>query len=322
MKSAVLYKTGGPENFVIEDRPIPFPGANQVLIKVRAFGLNRSELMTRKGLSPGVQFPRVLGIECVGEIELDPSGEFRKGRRVAALMGEMGRQYDGSYAEYTVVPKSIVFPFESNLPWEQLGAFPEMFQTVFGSLHLGLKIISGETLLIRGATSSIGMLATQLAKNAGLTVIGTTRNTTKENLLRENGVDEIVIDDGNISEKIKAKFGEGVDKVLEMVGTSSLPDSLRCAKPGGIVCMTGMLSEQWSIPHFAPMDFIPAMVLLTVYDSGQIKVNAKHFQNFLIEVESGLIRLNVSHVFPVDQIADAHRLMEQNAASGKIVIVT
>jgi NADPH:quinone reductase len=322
MKAVALYKAGGPENFIIEERPIPFPGDNQVLIKVRAFGLNRSELMTRKGLSPSVRFPRVLGIECVGEIEVDPSGEFRKGQQVAALMGEMGRQYDGSYAEYTVVPKSIVFPFESNLPWEQLGAFPEMFQTTFGSLHLALKIIGGETLLIRGATSSIGILATQLAKKAGLTVIGTTRNTAKENLLKENGVDEIIIDDGNIAEKVKTRFTKGVDKVLELVGTNSLLDSLNCARPGGTVCMTGMLSEQWSIQSFAPMDFIPATVLLTVYDSGQVKVDGKHFQNFLSEIEAGSINLNISHVFSVNQIADAHRLMEQNAASGKIVIVT
>ena len=322
MKTAVLYKAGGPENFIIEDRPIPFPKDNQVLIRVKAFGLNRSELMTRKGLSPGVQFPRVLGIECVGEIEFDPSGEFKKGQRVAALMGEMGRQYDGSYAEYAVVPKSIVFPFESNLPWEQLGAFPEMFQTVYGSLHLALKIVAGETLLIRGATSSIGTLATQLAKKAGLTVIATTRNSAKANLMKENGADEIVIDDGNISNKVKLKFPEGVDKVLELVGTPSLRDSLECAKMGGTVCMTGMLSEQWSLADFAPMDFIPATVHLTVYDSGQVKVAATHFQNFLNDVESGQVRLNISHVFLVDQIADAHRLMEQNAASGKIVIVT
>ena len=186
MKAAVIYAPGGPEKFVIEQRQIPGAAAGQVLVKVKAFGLNRSELMTRKGLSPSVRFPRVLGIECVGEIEHDPSGEYARGQQVAALMGEMGRDYDGSYAEYTVLPKRIVFPFTSGLPWEQLGAFPEMFQTVFGSLHLALNIVKGETLLIRGGTSSIGMLATQIAKNFGLTVIATTRNMEKEKILKEN----------------------------------------------------------------------------------------------------------------------------------------
>jgi NADPH2:quinone reductase len=139
MKAIVLHQPGGPENFVIEERPIPTPGTGQVLIKVKAFGLNRSELMTRKGLSPGVQFPRVLGIECAGEVVADPSGEFEPGQKVAAFMGEMGRAYDGSYAEYTVLPKSILISFDSTLPWEVLGATPEMFQTVYGSLHTALE---------------------------------------------------------------------------------------------------------------------------------------------------------------------------------------
>lgn len=321
MKSAVLYKAGGPENFVIEERPIPVPDADQVLIKVKAFGLNRSELMTRKGLSPSVRFPRVLGIECVGEVEIDPSGEYKKGQRVAALMGEMGRQYDGSYAEYTIVPKSIVLPFESHLPWEQLGAFPEMFQTVYGSLHMALGISKGETLLIRGGTSSIGMLAIQMAKSFGLTVIATTRNAEKEKILKENGADAVLIDDGQLASKVKERFKNGIDKVLELVGTSLLKDSLRCMKPGGIVCMTGMLSEQWSIPDFVPMDYIPATVKLTVYDSGQIKINTEHFQDFINDVEARKIRLNVSKVFSLDRIAEAHQLMESNNASGKIVAI-
>jgi NADPH:quinone reductase len=321
LKAATLYKAGAPENFVVEDRPTPVPDVDQVLIKIKAFGLNRSELMTRKGLSPSVIFPRVLGIECVGEIEIDPSGEFKKGQRVAALMGEMGRQYDGSYAEYTVVPKSIVLPFTSPLPWEQLGAFPEMFQTVYGSLHMALEISKGETLLIRGGTSSIGMLAAQMAKNFGLKVIATTRNPEKEKIIMENGADEVLIDDGQLSSKVKSRFNNSIDKVLELVGTSSLKDSLRCVKPGGVVCMTGMLSEQWSINDFAPMDYIPATVKLTVYDSGQIKIKPEHFQDFINDVEAGKIRLNVSKVFTLDRIAEAHQLMESNGAAGKIVVI-
>jgi NADPH:quinone reductase len=183
MKAAVLYTAGRAENFKLEERPVPIPKEGQVLVKVKAFGLNRSELMTRKGFSPSVKFPRVLGIECVGEVEADPSGELEKGQQVAACMGGMGREYDGSYAQYTLLPKTILFPFRSILSWEELGAIPEMFQTVYGSLHLSLGIQAGETLLIRGGTSSIGMLATQMAKNAGLTVIATTRNAQKKAFL-------------------------------------------------------------------------------------------------------------------------------------------
>ncbi|MCQ6957597.1 zinc-binding alcohol dehydrogenase family protein [Mucilaginibacter aquariorum] len=322
MKAAVLKQAGGPENIVVEDRAIPAPSEGWVLIKVKAFGLNRSELMTRKGLSPGVKFPRVLGIECVGEVKDDPSGEFKPGQKVAAFMGGMGRDFDGGYAEYAVLPKHLLMPFNSNLAWEQLGAMPEMFQTVYGSLHLALKIQPGETLLIRGGTSSIGMLASQLAKNYGLTVIATTRSGQKEDLLLKNGADHVVIDDGDIQQKIKEIISSGVDKVLELVGTSALRDSLACIAPGGTACMTGMLAEQWSVADFAPMDFMPAAVSLTTYDSGQIRVSDKHFQEFINDVESGAVKLKIGRVFSLLQIAEAHKLMEDNSAGGKIVVVT
>lgn len=322
MKAAVIYEPGGPENFIIEERPIPEPQVGWVLIKVKAFGLNRSELMTRKGLSPNVEFPRVLGIECVGEVEHDPSGVLQRGQKVAAFMGEMGRQFDGSYAEYSVLPKSLLCPFESTLPWEQLGAIPEMFQTVYGSLYLALKIKQGETLLIRGGTSSIGLLAGQLAKISGLSVTATTRNPERTELLLINGADHVIIDDGDIAEKLKALYPYGVSKVLELIGTVTLKDSLKCAAEGGIVCVTGMLSEQWSFTDFAPMAYIPATVALTVYDSGQIRVDQPSFQQFLKDVEAGDIKLPIGRVFKLDEIAEAHKLMDSNSAGGKIVVLT
>ncbi|NID09622.1 zinc-binding alcohol dehydrogenase family protein [Fibrivirga algicola] len=322
MKAAVLYRPGSADELILDERPIPAPADGQVLVRVRAFGLNRSELMTRKGLSPDVRFPRVLGIECVGEVENDPSGQYAKGQRVMAMMGGMGRDFDGSYAEYTVVPKAITYPFNSTLPWEILGAIPEMFQTVYGSLHLALGIKSGETLLIRGGTSSVGMLATQLAKNAGLTVIATTRNPQKEKALLDNGASHVLIDDGHLADKVRALFPEGVDKTLELVGTSTLGDSLHCIKPGGTGCMTGMLAESWSIADFAPMEFIPATVRLTIFDSGQIRSSVPVCQEFIREVETGQVKLAVSQVFRLDQIVDAHRFMKQNQGTGKIVVLT
>lgn len=322
MKAAVLPRPGGADQFQLEERLLPTPQLGHVLLRVRAFGLNRSELMTRKGLSPNVQFPRVLGIECVGEVVEDATGEYSPGQQVAAVMGGLGRDYDGSYAEYTVVPKSILYPFRSHLSWAQLGAIPEMFQTVYGSLHLALKVQVGETLLIRGGTSSIGLLAAQLARNAGLTVLATTRQAAKTNLLTANGAAHVLIDDGHLREPVRALFSQGVDKVLELVGATTLKDSLACIKPGGIGCMTGMLSESWSIPDFAPMEFIPATVSLTVYDSGQVTVPAQELQAFINSVETGQVQLGIGRTFSLDQIVEAHQLMESNEAGGKIVVIT
>lgn len=322
MKAVVIHHPGPPDRLELEEWPLPIPGDGQVLVRVRAFGLNRSELMTRKGYSPNVQFPRILGIECTGEVESDPSGEYAKGQRVLALMGGMGRDYDGSYAEFTVLPKSLLHPVQSTLPWDILGAIPEMFQTAYGSLYLALGIQPGETLLIRGGSSSVGMLATQLAHLAGLTVLATTRNPQKENALRANGAMHVLIDKGTLNESLRAIFPARVDKVLELVGTSSLHDSLSCLKPGGTACMSGMLAESWTLSEFAPMEFIPATVRLTVYDSGQITSPTAVFQEFIQQIEAGQVKLSISQVFSLDQIVEAHRFMESNQGAGKLVVLT
>ncbi|MBD2756710.1 zinc-binding alcohol dehydrogenase family protein [Spirosoma validum] len=321
MKAAVIYRPGSPEEFILKDRPIPTPAEGQILVRVKAFGLNRSELMTRKGYSPGVQFPRVLGIECVGEVESDPSGQYAKGQKVMALMGGMGRDFDGSYAEYTLLPKHLLRPFQSELPWVVLGAIPEMFQTAYGSLYPALAVQGGETLLIRGGTSSVGMLTTQLASLAGLTVLATTRNPKKESALRTNGAAHVLIDSGTLNEAVRTIYPEGVDKVLELVGTSTLRDSLRCLKPGGTGCMSGMLAESWTIPDFAPMEFIPATVRLTTYDSGQVTSPAAVFQDFIRQVETAQVKLAVSRTFTLDQIVAAHQFMDSNQGAGKIVVL-
>jgi NADPH2:quinone reductase len=322
MNAAVLYAAGGPDNFVLENRPVPVAKPGGVLVKVRAFGLNRSEIMTRKGYSPDVTFPRILGIECVGEIAKDPSGEYQEGQKVAAFMGHMGRHYDGSYAEYTVLPKEILIPFKSELSWDILGAVPEMFQTAYGSLHIALKIKAGETILIRGGTSSVGLLAAQIAKAAGLHIISTTRDEAKRKLLFDNGADEVLIDNGQLFEQITENALQKIDKVLELIGTITLKDSLKCVVAGGAVCMTGMLSEKWSINDFDPMGYIPAAVNLTVYDSGQIRVSDELFRQFLADIENGIVTPAIKRTFQLSEIGEAHRYMENNSGGGKIVVVT
>lgn len=320
MKAAVTTQPGMPGVIQIQDLPIPAAKEGWVLIKIKAFGLNRSELFTRQGHSPGIMFPRIQGIECVGEVENDPSGTYHKGKKVAAIMGGMGREFDGGYAEYTLVPNTIVFPFESDLPWAVLGAIPEMFQTVSGSLNEALEIKTGETLLIRGGTSSIGMLACQLAKSKGLTVISTTRDEAKVAHLKENGADHVIIDDGDVNSKLRQIYPQGVDKVLELVGIASLKDSLKCIRPKGVVCMTGILGGSWTMNEFTPMGDIPSLGRLTVYMGDASNLHKDHLQEFIDAVAGGTIKLNIDKVFKLNQVAQAHTYMESNQAKGKIVV--
>ena len=320
MKAAVTTRIGDPSVIEIREVPKPIPKQGWVLIQVKAFGFNRSEMYTRQGHSPDVKFPRIQGIECVGIVEADPSGTYQKGQQVAAIMGEMGRAYDGGYAEYTLVPLRIVFPFQSDLPWSTLGAIPEMFQTVSGSVDQALEVQPGETFLIRGGTSSIGMLSCQLAKTMGVTVISTTRKQEREKALKENGADHVIIDDGEIANKVKKMFPGGVNKVLELVGTKTLKDSLRCLAPKGVVCMTGILGNSWSMEDFSPMYDIPSTAKLTCYAGDAENLSSDDLQGFINEVKKGTISLNIDSILKLEDVPKAHEMMENSQAKGKMVV--
>jgi NADPH:quinone reductase-like Zn-dependent oxidoreductase len=239
MRAVVLRGQGPPEALNVTQVPVPAVAVGSVLIRVHAFGLNRSELHLRQGLAGNATFPRIPGIEAAGVVASAPGGELAEGDQVVTMMGGMGREFDGGYAEYVNVPAHQVIPFRSELDWATVGAVPEMLQTAHGSLHIGVRAQPGDTLLVRGGTSSVGMALVGLAKRMDLTVLATTRRDTNTTKLRNLGADHVLLDDGHLAGAVRDIHPGGVDGAVELVGTNTLPDTLRATRPGGTVCFTG-----------------------------------------------------------------------------------
>jgi len=321
MRAVVVEHPGGPEVLQVRDIPIPAVGAGQVRIAVKAFGLNRSELHFRRGLAYSGSFPRVPGIEAVGVVDDDPSGHLAPGTQVATMMGGMGREFDGGYAEYVTVPAGQVLPFRSDLGWDVLGAIPEMLQTAYGSLQIGLEGAPGQSVLIRGGTSSIGLAAAVLAHRRGMTVVSTTRSEAKRALLTDLGIEHVVIDDGEVAPRVRELFPAGVDGAIELVGVNVMRDTLRAVRTGGTVCFTGMLSDQWTIPEFYPMDWLPNGVRLTAYSGEATDLTAATLQDFLDDVAAGDATVPIGRVYRLDEIVAAHEDMEAGRVGGKGVVV-
>ncbi|MGO4680222.1 zinc-binding dehydrogenase [Microbacterium sp. 2MCAF23] len=316
----------GPVDFdglTVSEVPIPEVRPGWVRIRVMAFGVNESEVTSRKGESSAdFSYPRILGIEGVGIVDaVADSSPLKVGQQVATMMGGMGRAIDGSYAEYTLVRDENVIPFTSDLPWGVLGALPEMFQTAYGSLRTGLRLEPGQSVLIRGGTSTVGLSAIALAHELGAHVIATTRSAARADLLRQHGADLVLVDDGSLADQVRKTRPEGLDAALELVGLDVLPDTLRTLRGGGVGCFTGALSGVWTLENFSPFALIPNGVRLTRYAGQASDLPADAFAAQLEAIAAGRISPAIAGTYHgLASVAVAQRALESGHTPGKHVV--
>lgn len=322
MRAIVLDAPGPPAALKLREIPRPEPREGWVLLRVEAFGLNRSELHTRLGLAdPDVTFPRVLGIEAAGVIEAAPGTDLDVGAKAVAMVGGMGRSFDGGYAEYTLVPAHCVIPVDTDLDWPHLGALPEILQTAWGSMTVGMDLQEGDSVLIRGGTSSVGLMTAVLAKERGATVFSTTRRAERADVLRAVGVDHVILDDGEVARAVREIAPDGVDCALELVGSPTLRDTLQACRVGGTTCFTGMLSNQWIVEQFYPIEFIPTGVRLTAYGGGASDLPSDVLTDIANAIHRGDLAWPIE-VYRMEDIARAHDDMEHNRVAAKQVVLT
>ena len=272
MRALKIDRVTRGEDARLSDVPVPAVKPGWVLVKVEAFGLNNSERLVRleeigqPWIAPSV----VPGIECAGVVVDSSDSDLAPGNRIVACMGGMGREFDGSYAEYALLPRKNVarVPGGVNWSWAELGAFPETYLTAWGSLFECLQLQLGDTLLVRGATCGLGYVAIQLAKALRVRVVATTHRQEKLQMLLDAGADEAVLDEGRLAAtRDEPAKVEGANKALDLVGVRDLRDTLRCVEHGGTVCTTGILGGVYAWDGFDPIKDIPNGVYLTGYFS-------------------------------------------------------
>jgi len=316
MKAIVVRHPGGPEVLEYTEVPRPTVKPGWSLVEVKGRGVNHSEIFTRDGESPSVKFPRILGIEAVGVIADTTNAErLPVGQKVVTFMGEMGRAYDGGYAEYALIPNEQLFPVTTDLSWSDLAAVPETYYTAYGALE-GLQLHAGDTMLVRGGTSGVGVAAAKLAHAmASVTVTGSTRSLAKRDQLLAAGFDQVVLDqDGQLP------TGQRYDKILELIGAATVPESLQHLNPAGIVSATGELGGQWGLQDFEPVEKIPSNTYLTAFHSGNI--DEHRIQALFKLIDDHDIDVSPVKVFGLKDMQAAHEYLASHRSFGKVVVLS
>lgn len=313
MKAVLLYSVTPAKEVTLSEVGIPEVRPGWVLVKVKAFGMNHSEKILRlqEIENAYIQKPIIPGIECVGEIVQPSDSHFKKGQKVAALMGGMGREFHGSYAEYALLPANHVFKADTSVSWKEMAAVPETYFTAWGSLFEGLNLTKEDVLLIRGATCALGYAAMQIAKAIGSKVIATTHKESKLPLLK--GADEAVLDTGKLQGQLS-----GVTKALELVGARTLHDTLHCVEKGGVVCHTGILGGVYALNGFDSIKFIPNGVYLTGFYSNA--PTQEVMDDIFSFIRENHLRPCVGAEFDFSYIREACVALDSGKVNGKIVV--
>ncbi|MYV05486.1 zinc-binding dehydrogenase [Furfurilactobacillus milii] len=313
MKAVVVRQTGDSSVLQIGERPIPQATTDQSVIKIHAFGVHRYEVLTRQTGWPAVTFPRVLGVEAVGVIEQSSTnGHFMKGQRVVTLMGGLGHDVDGSYQEYALIDDKNIYPTSLDGDYTQLATYPENFYTAFGALQHA-RVSAGHSILVRGATSTVGLAMIQLGQAMGLTVIGTSRRKEMLPQLIKLGANQVVLDKDN-----QLQTDEQFDAVFDMVGIATMNDSIKHVTDGGAVTMIGALAGGWAVDSFSPYELKNKFLIFFSSDA----VDSRLLNQMFKLIQENHLKIPIAKVFELEDIAQAQDYVMNSHELGQVIVTT
>lgn len=323
MKTIVIREPGGPEVLTLTDLPAPEPRAQDVLIKVEAAGVNRPDVLQRKGLyppPPGAS--NIPGLEVSGEVAALGEGvsQWRVGDRVTALTA------GGGYAEYALAHEGSCLRAPKGLSMAEAACIPETFMTVWHNVFERGALKAGECFLVHGGSSGIGSAAIQLAVYFGARVFATAGSDEKcaycESLGAERAINYKT--QAFAKEIMDATCGRGVDAILDMVGGAYVQDDIACAAEDGRIVQIAFLKGAR-----VQLDLMPLMLKRLTLTGSTLRPRSPAFKARLARelqakvwplIESGSVRIVIDKAFPLAEAASAHRYMETNAHMGKIVL--
>ena len=324
MRAVVIREPGPPEVLRLGSEPVPEPGRHEIRVRVHAAGVNRADLLQRRGRYPApAGWPRSIpGLEYAGEVESPGTAVsgWRPGDRVMGLVG------GGAYAEYIVTSEREALPIPPALSYEEAAAIPEVFITAHDALFSQLGLGLGERLLIHAVGSGVGTAALQLACTAGATVIGTSRSGWKLERAVELGLD-VAIDTSKVdfAEALaKESDAAGIDVLLDLVGGPYLEGNLAALAPKGRMIVVGLTAGRKAEIDLGALLSKRLHVRGTSLRSRPLEEKIAAAQAFQREVipllRAGRVRPIVDEVYSLEDAAEAHRRMEANANFGKLVL--